>query len=268
MFRHVLLLVLVSLVLNIAYGSINVARAEVADGSYEATQARFEAEAQAAEQAAQEKAALEAKKAQKAKKAAKPAEVEPVKAADPAKLAATAQPAQPVKPLKPVKAPQPAKPIPPVQPPKPEQPNILLPVTAPDSMKGSFAAGINYPGLSLRYGLSKSLVFEGKYQTGEGISLYGPRVYYMFSRSSRTIVPFIGGGFDLVSFKGEVSEGTGFVMELFGGGEYFVNDRLSFQLDIGPAFINLTDKNYSIGQAGVEYVVNFGINYYFRPGGK
>ena len=63
-----------------------------------------------------------------------------------------------------------------------------------------------------------------------------------------------------------MSKGTGFAGELFIGGEYFVAKRLSLQMDMGPAYIALTDGETSLSVNGLEYVVNLGINYY--PGGK
>ena len=164
-----------------------------------------------------------------------------------------------------IKAPPKAEVTTPAQ---PEQPKVSQPAVKPIDMEGTIAAGLNYPGISVRYGVSGSIVLEGKYQSGEGISLFGPRLYYYFSRVAPRVLVFAGGGVDSLTFKGDDSEGTGFVSELFAGGEYFVNDKLSVQLDMGPAFIDLVDKNYSITQSGLEYVVNFGINYYFGPGGK
>ena len=48
------------------------------------------------------------------------------------------------------------------------------------------------------------------------------------------------------------------------GAGYFVNKKLAIQLDLGPAFISLTDSEYSESVSGIEYVVNFGMNYYFK----
>ncbi len=69
---------------------------------------------------------------------------------------------------------------------------------------------------------------------------------------------------DFVTFKGDDSKGTGIAGELFVGGEYFFAKSFSVQLDLGPAFISLKDtKDTSESVSGLEYVVNFGINYYF-----
>lgn len=69
---------------------------------------------------------------------------------------------------------------------------------------------------------------------------------------------------DYVSFKGDLSDGTGYAAEALVGGEYFVwPPRVSVQLDFGPAYLGLKDKNYSVDVSGIEFIVNFGINYYF-----
>mgnify|MGYP001044483381 CR=1 FL=1 len=128
--------------------------------------------------------------------------------------------------------------------------------------KGKIGIGLNYPGVGIRYGLTKKFTLEAKGQFGSDISLGGLRVYYNF-KSPERINLFGGLEGDYVNFKGEKSEGTGYVTEVFLGGEYFTTKRLALQLDFGPAFISLTDKNTQVKQEGVEYVVNFGINYYF-----
>jgi hypothetical protein len=50
---------------------------------------------------------------------------------------------------------------------------------------------------------------------------------------------------------------------VFLGTEVLVRRRFSVQFDFGPAWIHLKDSSYDISQSGIEYVVNFGLNYYF-----
>ena len=52
--------------------------------------------------------------------------------------------------------------------------------------------------------------------------------------------------------------------EAFLGLEYFFQKRWSLQVDGGPALISLKDRDSSLSVQGVEYVVNFGINWYFN----
>lgn len=143
--------------------------------------------------------------------------------------------------------------------------------------KGDFGVGINYPGLGARYFLSDKISLELKGQFETNITVGGLRGYYYFNpksksktktKSKSTYLLFAGLEGDYVSFKGDVSKGTGLAGELFIGGEYFFTKSFSLQLDLGPALISLTDKDTSESVNGVEYVTNFGINYYFGKGGK
>lgn len=138
---------------------------------------------------------------------------------------------------------------------------LSFPVYA-ELAKGDFGVGLNYPGLGVRYFLCDKISLEGKGQFEKDIFVGGLRGYYYFKPEAK-VLPFIGLEADFVSFKGEESKGIGFAGELFVGGEYFFAKKLSLQLDFGPAYIFLKDKDTSEDVGGIEYVVNFGINYYF-----
>lgn len=128
--------------------------------------------------------------------------------------------------------------------------------------KGKFGLGLNYPGLGVRYFLCDKISLEGKGQFEKDIFVGGLRGYYYFKPEAKVLL-LAGLEGDFVSFKGEESKGIGFAGELFVGGEYFFAKKLSVQLDFGPAYIFLKDKDTSEDVSGIEYVVNFGINYYF-----
>ncbi|MFH1282411.1 MAG: hypothetical protein ABII27_01955 [bacterium] len=127
---------------------------------------------------------------------------------------------------------------------------------------GDYGVGLNYPGLGVRYYLSNNFSLEGKGQFEKDIVLGGLRGYYYFNHEAE-ILFFTGLEADFISFKGDDSKGSGFAGEIFIGGETFIANSLSLQLDFGPAFISLKDKDTSIKADGVELVVNFGVNYYF-----
>lgn len=131
--------------------------------------------------------------------------------------------------------------------------------------KGDFGIGLNYPGVSVRYLLSDKTSIECKGQSESDISVAGLRVYRNFTSDLRGKL-FWGLEADYVSFKGAASKGTGYAGELFIGGEYFAAKRLSIQMDMGPAYIALTDGDTSLSANGLECVFNLGINYYL--GGK
>jgi len=128
--------------------------------------------------------------------------------------------------------------------------------------RGDVALGVNFPGFGARCFLSDRTALELKGQFETNAMVGGLRGYYYFSRKSKCPL-FAGLEGDYVKFKGDSSKGTGLAAELFVGGEYFFAKRLSFQLDLGPTLVSLDDKDTSESVNGLEYVANFGINYYF-----
>ncbi len=130
--------------------------------------------------------------------------------------------------------------------------------------KGRMGVGVNYPGVGFRYLVSDKVGIELKAQTESNILVGGLRGYYYFLKNNLSRYALFGGlEADYTSFKGSYSEGTGFAGELFVGGEYFFANNFSLQVDLGPAMISLNDKETSESVSGLEYVVNFGINYYW-----
>ena len=128
--------------------------------------------------------------------------------------------------------------------------------------QGKFAVGLNYPGAAIRYFLNDALTIEARGQFAEDIIAGGLRSCYYFSTDSELL--FFGGlEGDFVSFTGDESEGTGFAGELLVGSEYFFTEKLSLQADAGPAWVAIEDKDTSVTDSGVEFVINLGINFYF-----
>ena len=76
-----------------------------------------------------------------------------------------------------------------------------------------------------------------------------------------------GGEGDYVRFDTDDISGKGYVVYLFAGGEHFLTRRLTVSLDIGPAFIGLEGESSRVSVDGIEYVVNVGVNFYFRGRG-
>ena len=138
---------------------------------------------------------------------------------------------------------------------------ILPALVNAENIKGRLGMGLNYPGVSLRYGLSNKFALELKGQFGSGVTVLGPRAYYYFGTDSKVCL-FAGVEFDYVSFKGDVSSGDGMVIEPFLGGDYFVSKHLALGLDFGPAFIALSDKDTEESVSGMEFVANINITYY------
>ncbi len=126
-----------------------------------------------------------------------------------------------------------------------------------------FAVGINYPGANIRVNFRNNFAAEVKAQYMDDIFVIGPRIYSFLGAQGKPLKFFLGGEMDYLSFKGEVSKGTGYALEGFFGLEYFLSKRISFQADIGPAYISVTDADTSLNSGGLQFVINSGINFHF-----
>lgn len=141
---------------------------------------------------------------------------------------------------------------------------FILPAQAND-LSGQLGIGVNFPGVSVKYGLNPNLSLEGKCQFASGIVVGGPRVYYNFNPESKLVL-FVGGELDYVSFDTDNTSGNGFAGEVFGGGEYFLTDKLAFLMDLGPAYTKVAGSDEE--KDGWDIVLNLGFNYYFSVGKK
>jgi len=113
----------------------------------------------------------------------------------------------------------------------------------------------------LKYSASPKFSIEARGAFGSGINVYSLRVYNNFSRRDKTIT-FIGAEAGTINFDKADIEGNGYLGMIFLGFEHFISKRLTFLLDIGPAYVNLASEGTSVG--GVEWVYNLGIGFYFR----
>lgn len=120
------------------------------------------------------------------------------------------------------------------------------------------ALGVNYPGLSFKYFPKSNLSLEPKVQFGNEVFAAGLRCNYYFSRAI-----YSGAELSFVTFEGELSEGAGMAVTLYGGLEIFTTDSISLQLDIGPTLLFLSDKNWDVSGSYFDILGNIGINYYF-----
>ena len=131
----------------------------------------------------------------------------------------------------------------------------------------SDALGINYPGGNLKIFLSDSFAAELRGQYVDTVLTGGTRLYYYPSVSgfnNARLRPFLGVEGDYISFKGKLSKGNGAAAGAVAGVEYFLSRRLSVQTDAGPYYIMLKDKSSALKQDGLEFVLNFGVNFYFK----
>jgi hypothetical protein len=141
---------------------------------------------------------------------------------------------------------------------------LLLPysLVAGEELTPRWGVGLNYPGAGIRYFLNDKLSLELRGQFADDIVVGGLRGNYYFNPGANTLL-FMGVESDYVSFKGTESKGSGIAEELYLGMEFFLWSHFSLQVDFGPAFIALKDNDSSLSVDGLEYVVNFGLNWYF-----
>jgi hypothetical protein len=129
---------------------------------------------------------------------------------------------------------------------------------------GSFNLDLNYPGAAVRYfpadGNALELFGQGQNKIFAGGLRY---YYYPAGLAHGALLPFMAAEADFTSFKGRYSKGTGIGGGLFGGVEYFLGRRISVQTDIGALYLSIQDKNTSLGESGLEFIMNLGFNFYF-----
>lgn len=140
--------------------------------------------------------------------------------------------------------------------------NIKVDSDTPTSYPQSkWAAGLLYPGGSIKYSNS-NYAWEFKAQSGSGVLALGPRYYRYLNTSGLRL--FWGLEVDFISFKGKASKGSGWAAGGFVGGELPITDQLGLAMDFGPMLINLTEKDYSQSENGLEYVVGLGVYWHFK----
>lgn len=129
---------------------------------------------------------------------------------------------------------------------------------------GSFNLDLNYPGAAVRYFPAQGKALELFGQSQDKIFAGGLRYYYYPAGLARgALLPFMAAEADFTSFKGRYSKGTGIGGGLFGGVEYFLGRRISVQTDIGALYLSVQDKDTSLGESGLEFIMNLGFNFYF-----
>lgn len=140
----------------------------------------------------------------------------------------------------------------------------IQPVKYYDYYEGSFAVGINYPGISIQYGVAEREVLELRIQSLQDITVIGPRYYIFLSEKITRLNPYYGFEFDVIPFSGKYSKGTGFAGEVFVGVNEYLSKKIFIGMDIGPAYLYFADQNTHLNVSGLDFVMNFSINYVFK----
>lgn len=129
---------------------------------------------------------------------------------------------------------------------------------------GVFNLNINYPGAALRYFVADGRALELLGQGQDDVFVGGLRYYYYPARlRSGALSPYIAAEADYLSFKGSYAKGKGWGGGLYAGAEYHLNRTFSVQTDLGAMYVSVKDKDTSLAQGGLEFLLNLGINIYF-----
>ncbi|MBI5745041.1 MAG: hypothetical protein HY952_10895 [Elusimicrobia bacterium] len=135
-------------------------------------------------------------------------------------------------------------------------------------VKGTLNLNLNYPGAAFRCFVAdgKALELLGQFQ--KDVSVGGLR-YYAYPASLRqgALFPYFAFEADYADFKGSYSSGYGLGGGAFAGAEYFIGRRLSVQTDLGALYLSVNDRDTSISESGLEFILNLGVNIYFGKGG-
>jgi len=159
---------------------------------------------------------------------------------------------------------------------------ISRPARAEDgfSPRRKFGLGLTYLGGNIRYGFLKRWSAEIHYyydkatsDNGDVNSLVGGLRAYRYFRAGQRLQAYVGAEGDYVQAKlkdgiyyggsGSLSYSTdGMAVGGFGGVEYYFLSRLSLSLDAGPYFISLKEKQTSLKDSGIDFIVSTSLNFY------
>ena len=133
--------------------------------------------------------------------------------------------------------------------------------------KGALNLDLNYPGAGLRWFPAAGRALELIGQKQDEIFTGSLRYYYYPEKlAGRAIAPYLAAEGDYLDFKGKYSKGSGWGGGLFAGAEYRLGPKFSVQADLGALYVSVTDKDTSLLEDGLEFLMTFGVNFYFSTG--
>ena len=141
--------------------------------------------------------------------------------------------------------------------------------TEAPELKRKLGVGFAYIGGLIRYGFLKHWSAELHYLVGSADSndgtvnskLIGTRGYRHF-RVDHRLQFYTGLGFDFASADSISIKSNGYLSGGFVGTEYYIFPRLSLGLDLGAYYLSLKDKNSSISDSGIDFILNTFLNFY------
>lgn len=134
---------------------------------------------------------------------------------------------------------------------------------------GDLNLDVNYPGLGLRYFHADGKALELIGQRQDDIFTGALRYYYYPAKLAGPLfTPYLAVEGDYINFKGSYSKGTGWGGGVFAGTEYYLGRKVSVQADLGALYVSVKDKDTSLIENGLEFLVTVGVNFYFTRGGQ
>lgn len=166
------------------------------------------------------------------------------------------------------------RPRPPATPdaPTPPSPSTPFPqLIEPDAPTRRFALGINFMGAQCRWRWRRAWAAELRFQHGEAEGDYG-RVMadvfglrgYRFLRHYRLTTLYLGGEAAYTQAKSDrySFSVSGPIAGAFGGVEIKVTKNTALGVDIGPYVLALREKQTSVSNTTLDFVVNTGVLWY------
>ncbi len=142
----------------------------------------------------------------------------------------------------------------------------------PGNPKRSFGTGLTYTGGLIRAGFGERWAVDARFlydvtNTSNGdvkSQIIGARGYFSF-RTRKKLQPYVGIEADYVSSKlnnGTSYDVTGFTTGGFLGLEYYLTNRISLGVDMGPYYIKLKESSLSQSASEFDFVANSFLNFY------
>lgn len=125
---------------------------------------------------------------------------------------------------------------------------------------------LNYPGVGVRTFVSDKTALEARVQFERSDLAAGIRYYWYptLSKVDRRFRPYLCLEGDYVVFKKASTKGDGFAAGSFAGIEYALSRQFAVQIDAGPEVFFIRNKDTSATGRELEFILSFGLNYYFK----
>ena len=127
---------------------------------------------------------------------------------------------------------------------------------------GRLGVGLNFPGLGVRYFVLEKTPLELRMQIEPDVIVPSLRAFRYFNPVAK-VYPYVGIEGAYARYKTEVTAAQGYAASGYLGGEYYIWKQVSLQFDFGLAYISLGENKHKLTVSGMEYVLNFGLTYYF-----